>query len=125
MMLVKYNNKVIKSNNKWLITGGSPSPTPHYITCPDCGGTGIDENNTEMCPTCNGSGQDPNDAGTQMTCDDCGGSGQVDYGEGSEPCPTCGGSGEIWMFAECPECGGSGIINGTCQTCNGTGQIEE
>lgn len=66
---------------------------------------------TEECATCSGSGATP---GTKVqTCPECGGSGNISFGQGgfavTRPCPNCLGRGQV-PAAPCSVCKGAGQI---------------
>jgi DnaJ-class molecular chaperone len=106
---------------------------PEYVTCPKCGGTGIEVwipcsqcsrsprpgylnmgDHLEICPRCKGAGKLPG-----IRCRQCGGTGKVDLNKprtvtgryvqkGYHVCPDCGGTGvELWI--ECNQCKRSGV----------------
>jgi molecular chaperone DnaJ len=66
---------------------------------------------TEVCPQCGGSGAAPGARVT--TCEECGGRGQVTFGQGSfsvpRPCPACRGRGRT--------------ASKPCGTCSETGEV--
>ncbi|GEM_PF-1190529 len=83
------------------------------IHCDHCGGTG-----KATCFGCGGSGVNSVDG---ATCNHCGGSGY-------EACEYCSGQGVY----SCPRCGGTGMMtcptidkHYECETCHGTGYVEE
>ncbi len=63
----------------------------------------------EECGSCSGSGAAK--GATLVTCSECGGRGQVSFGQGSfavnRPCPACLGKGKI-PSEKCPACQGAG-----------------
>lgn len=66
---------------------------------------------TDDCNICNGTGAAP---GSRLqTCQECGGSGNVTFGQGgfavSRPCPACLGRGQI-PSERCSACGGTGQL---------------
>lgn len=66
---------------------------------------------TEECAVCSGSGATP---GTRLNvCPECGGSGNVSFGQGgfavNRPCPACYGRGKI-PAQPCSACGGAGQV---------------
>ncbi|MCK5832389.1 hypothetical protein KAH81_01840 [bacterium] len=97
-------------------TGGKNDP-PGTGLCPDCSGTG-----GVSCPFCGGTGVDPTSG-----CPTCGGSGSIIcpdcVGLGYTPCPTCGGSGGVGPSRICNVCGGPGTQ--VCPWCLGAGTVNE
>lgn len=67
---------------------------------------------TEECATCHGEGAKPGT--TVRTCSECGGSGNVSFGQGGfavkRPCPACFGRGKI-AETPCPSCEGKGSVH--------------
>lgn len=71
----------------------------------------IDVPITEECATCSGTGGAP--GSSVKTCGECGGSGQVSFGQSGfavkRPCPACLGRGRI-PEKPCPSCSGRGSL---------------
>ena len=67
---------------------------------------------TDDCTVCNGTGAAP--GARLQTCSECGGSGNVTFGQGgfavSRPCPACLGRGQV-PSERCSACGGSGQVS--------------
>jgi len=67
---------------------------------------------TEECATCHGDGAKPGTA--VRTCSECGGSGNVSFGQGGfavkRPCPACFGRGRL-AETPCPSCEGKGSVH--------------
>ena len=68
---------------------------------------------SETCGTCGGSGAEP--GSSPVTCETCRGAGKVRTSQGffmvERTCPTCGGTGQI--------------IKNPCKACNGAGRIQK
>jgi len=90
-------------------------PYPEYqqrlLTAVQGGKISIDVPITEECATCSGSGAAP--GSSVKTCSECGGSGQVSFGQSGfavkRPCPACLGQGRI-PEKPCPACSGRGSL---------------
>lgn len=67
---------------------------------------------TEVCPQCGGSGAAP--GANVSTCQECGGRGQVTFGQGSfsvpRPCPACRGRGKT-ASKPCGKCSETGEVS--------------
>ncbi len=67
---------------------------------------------TEVCPSCSGTGAAP--GAKVSTCEECGGRGQVTFGQGSfsvpRPCPACRGRGKV-ASEPCGKCSERGEIS--------------
>lgn len=82
-----------------------------FLTAALGGRVGVEVAITEDCATCGGDGAKP---GTQhRTCSECGGSGNVAFGQGGfavkRPCPACFGRGKI-PEEPCASCQGKGTV---------------
>ena len=91
---------------KRFLMGRKPGP---LIQCKACKGTGTIE---QPCYTCRGTG-----GPVEVNCPDCK---YVGYGE---QCHTCHGD-ETVEVENCPACGGMGVNDVNCQSCEGSGQVE-
>ncbi|MCQ2191449.1 MAG: molecular chaperone DnaJ [Paludibacteraceae bacterium] len=71
---------------------------PHYVSCPDCNGTGAEGNDFSSCTACNGSGYVTR---VQRTI--------LGAMQTRSACPTCGGEGKT-INKKCKKCKGEGVI---------------
>ncbi|MBP7780707.1 MAG: molecular chaperone DnaJ [Paludibacteraceae bacterium] len=71
---------------------------PHYVSCPDCKGTGAQDNSFSTCSQCHGSGYVTR---VQRTI--------LGAMQTQTVCPACGGDGKI-ITKKCAKCNGDGIV---------------